>query len=184
MSQASFPEHESQTATLEVQLGGRTFSPSRNTPSAAPRDQIREIQQRPEEAELPKLLQETLAARLPWNSLPAEVADRQSLVEAYVASLTQLGRFREDVEKLVRAGCQANLEFRQLAGETNVSGRDAALAAKLDAMLTEAACDWLPIKNVLDARVVSQSVALLRPKLQTAIDEAVADFARRNKSAV
>jgi len=179
MSQASFPEHESQTATLEVQLGGRTFSPSRNTPSAAPRDQIRELQQRPEEAELPKLLQETLAARLAWNSLPAEVADRQSLVEAYVASLTQLGRFREDVEKLVRAGCQANLEFRQLAGETNVSGRDAALAAKLDAMLTEAACDWLPIKNVLDARVVSQSVALLRPKLQTAINEAVDDFARQ-----
>jgi hypothetical protein len=177
MSQASFPEHESQTATLEVQLGGRTFSPSRNTPPTAPRDRIRELQQRPEEAQLPKLLQETLAARLPWNSLRAEVTDRQSLVEAYVASLTQLGRFREDVDKLVRAGCQANLEFRQLAGETNVSGRDAALAAKLDAMLTEAACDWLPIKNVLDARVVSQSVALLRPQLQTAIDEAVADFA-------
>lgn len=176
MSQPQFSHDESQTMTLEVQWGGRTFSPSPDSSSVTPQDRIRKLQQRPEETELPKLLHKAILARLPWSTLPAEETERQPLVEAYVASLSQLERFRGDVEKLVRAACLANLEFRQLAGETNVNSRDAALAAKLDEMLAEAACQWLPTRNVLDAKLVSQPVRALRPQLQAALIDAVAEF--------
>lgn len=159
-----------------MEMGGRTFLPSPEARGAAPPGRVRRIQQRREEAELPRLLQEAILSRLPWSTLPAEQAERQPLVESYIASLNQLARFREDVEKLVRAACQANLEFRQLAGETNVNSRDAALAAKLDEMVAEAACDWLPTRNVLDAKLVSQPVSALRDQLQTAITEAAAEF--------
>ena len=176
MAQTSFPENESQTMTLAVEMGGRTFLPSPQTRSATPPGRVRRIQQRREEAELPKLLQEAILSRLPWSALPAEEAERQHLVETYIASLNQLVRFREDIEKLVRAACQANLEFRQLAGETNVNSRDAALAAKLDEMVAAATCDWLPTRNVLDAKLVSQPVSTLHVQLQTAVNEAVTEF--------
>jgi hypothetical protein len=176
MSQAQFSEDETQTMTLEVQWGGRTFSPSPDTPSPSPQGRIRQLQQRREEIELPKLLHEAILARLSWIAVPPEETERQPLVEAYIASLSQLERLRGDVEELVRAACLANLEFRQLQGETNVNGRDAALASKLDEMLVEAACDWLPTRNVLDAKLVSQPVSTLRRDLQAAITDAVAVF--------
>ena len=101
------------------------------------------------------------------------------LVKAYVDSLNQLQQFRQDVENMVRYACLANLEFRQATGETNVNARDAALRAKLDEMLANAACDWLPIRNILDEKLVSQHVSTLRNHLGVALAAAVAEFAKQ-----
>jgi hypothetical protein len=54
---------------------------------------------------------------------------------------------RRDVQSVVRASCQANLEFRQAAGPTHIEARDDALSAKLDEMLAAAGINWLPLRN-------------------------------------
>ena len=179
MTAVQFPEDEAQTMTLDVECGGRTFSPSPDAPSMSPRQRIRRLHERPEEAELPGLLYEAIFSRLAWSTVSPDDTDRQPLVEAYIGSLKQLAGFRDDVDDTVRCACLANLEFRQQKGETNIVARDSALAAKLDEMLSQASADWLPVANVLDAKLVAQPVAVLRGQLQTALSEAVADFAKQ-----
>ena len=80
---------------------------------------------------------------------------------------------------MVRLACLANLEFRQGKGVTQVSARDEAISAKLDEMLAKAAAHWLPTKNILDAKLVAQSVATVRKELGNALSEATTDFVTR-----
>ncbi len=179
MADAQFSEDEAQTMTLAVEWGGREFSPAPDTVSRPPRDRIRKLHARREETQLPGLLHDAIFSRLTWNTIPSDHTDRQPLVETYIASLKQLDGFRQDVQTMVRCACLANLEFRQGRGKTHVGARDAVLAKKLDEMFSRAAAHWLPMKNVLDAKVVAQPVSVLRDQLRTALSEAAADFAKQ-----
>ncbi len=178
MTNTAFPEQHDQTMTVEIERAGRRFSPARGA-VAPPQVRVRTLHQRPEDVGLPNALGEAILGRLAWNSLPSEERDRQRLVQAYINSLNQLGDFRRDMEGLVRAACMASLEFRQVMGETNVNARDAVLAAKLNEMLAQAACGWMPTRNVLDAKLVSKDVVTLKTELSTAVADAVADFTRQ-----
>ena len=53
-------------------------------------------------------------------------------VEAYVASLNMLAQFRQEVDHLLRAACEANLEFRQELGETHAAARDSGRLSPVD----------------------------------------------------
>ncbi len=46
-------------------------------------------------------------------------------------------------------------------------------------MLTEAAHDWLPTKNILDAKRVSEPVPAFHEKLDAALTQAVAEFTKQ-----
>ena len=93
---------------------------------------------------LQDLLHRAVWDRLDWSRLPETEQDRQTLVETCVRTLNQLDACRRDVEGLVRAACQTNLEFRQEKGPTHTASRDAALEEKLNEMPAEAGSDWLP----------------------------------------
>ncbi|MCY2994770.1 MAG: hypothetical protein NTY19_43950 [Planctomycetota bacterium] len=182
MDSTALPRHELGTVTLELERGGRRYSPypqSQDAPSRPPQSRIRKLQQRQEEAELPELLREAIWNRLAWCTASPDGSERQPFVEAYVRSLNQLGQFRQDVEDLVREACRANLEFRQAGGTTNVIARDAVLSAKLNEMLVQAACDWLPARNILDGPLVSQPVSIIRSRLETALADAVSEFVKQ-----
>lgn len=178
MTNTTFPEQHDQTMTVEIERAGRRFSPARGA-VAPPQVRVRTLHQRPEDVGLPNALCEAILGRLAWSSLRPEESDRQTLVQAYINSLNQLAEFRRDVETMVRTACVASLEFRQAKGETHVAARDTVLAAKLNEMLAQAACDWLPLRNVLDAKLVSRDVPTLRTELNTALSAAVADFTRQ-----
>jgi uncharacterized membrane protein len=179
MADIEFSEENAATMTLEVECGGRRFSPASDRPVPTRPEQIRRLRERKEETGLSNLLFDAVSSRLAWNKLPREESERQPWVEAYIQSLQQLEGFRRDVEDMVRLACLANLEFRQGKGVTQVSARDEAISAKLDEMLAKAATHWLPTKNILDAKLVAQSVATVREELGNALSEATTDFVTR-----
>ena len=170
------PETITQVKTVQVQLGDRTYSPSWSFPAPPAVIGSRRLVERPDNSQLPGLLAETISNRLPWNSVRRDDTDRGHFADTYVRSLTQLDQFRRDVENLIRYACLANLEFRQASGQTNTNARDAALSAKLDDMLSQAADRWSPTKNVLDEKLTSQHVSTLRNHLEVALAEAVNVF--------
>jgi len=126
MITTTFPESETDTMTLEIEWHGRRFSPAPDAPPRLPRRPIRRLPARRDDTELPTQLREVIWNRLPSRLLSSKGTDRQSLVQAYIASLNQLAVFRRDVENLVRSACLANIEFSSGRGETNVRARDAA----------------------------------------------------------
>lgn len=172
----SQPVPDAALLSLEVELGGRRFPQIWDQSRLLPSHRIRKLQERTDDHPLAHQLAEAIWTRLAWATLPSLDADRQACVEAYVRSLNQLDQFRLDVEGVVRAACLASLEFRQALGETHANARDAALDAKLDEMLDQAACDWRSPRNVLDARTVSQPVETLRETLSAPLRSAVDDF--------
>ena len=164
-------------ASLQLDLGGRRFPESWSTSTEQPTNQVRRLQEPPREVSLPVQLESSLWGHLAWSGLPAGEDQRQALVESYIRSLNQLDGFRRDAERFVRAACQANLEFRQGAGETHEEARDTAMNARLDEMLAAASAPWLPARNVLNGPVVSQSGPALREQLDQSLRDAVQDFA-------
>ena len=172
-------ELEQQPISLTVERGGRRFPSTWRAATPRVPNRIRQLQERKEDDALPRLLDEAITEQLPWSAVSSRGSDRQQIVEAYVKSLERLAQCRSDVDRLVRAACEANLEFRQGAGETHAQARDAALQRKLDELLAKAAGDWLPSQNVLNARTVSQPVDVLRIQLDAALTQAVCDFSRQ-----
>jgi len=160
----------------DVELTGRRFPSQWEEPRSRPKNRIRKLTQEPRADDLSVLIGHEIRSRLPWSRLPTSIPDVQPLVEAYIGSLTQLDRFRKEVENLIRVACETNLEFRQQSGETHEQARDAALQAKLGEMLSAAAVDWLPTRNIIDARLVSRPVNELRQQLDAALDHAVSQF--------
>lgn len=177
---ASFVEPDSSVdvPVLDVTLGGRRF-PARwsglpeQTPVAV---QLRETSPT---TELADELSELLWQRLPWRKPLSVDRDRRTLVEAYVGSVAELDQCRNQVVEMIRAACEANIEFRQATGETYAAGRDAALRTKLDAMLKSAIPLVEPIRNVADATNVSQPVESLRATFQAALETAVDELVRK-----
>jgi hypothetical protein len=177
MADVDFSEDNAQTMTLEIECGGRTFSPAHgDAATTGPRQQIRKLHERKQETELPDLLYGIVFSRLAWSKLSENEHERQPLVESYIQSLQELEGYRRDVEDLVRRACMANLEFRQGKGETHAKARDKALSAQLDQMIAKAAAHWLPTKNILDAKLVAQPVPTVQEKLHAALAEATTDF--------
>ena len=179
MASTALQDDDAQIETVEFEYADRIFSPEPAEAAKPQRHDIRKLRQRPEDRQLPEFLAETLWDHLPWSKTDRDESERKPLVEAYVRSLSRLDEFRRDVENMVRAACVANLEFRQATGETNAKARDAVLEAKLDEMLEKAACDWRPIRNILDERLVSQHVSTLRSHLEVALAEDVNEFAKQ-----
>lgn len=164
---------------LQVEYGGRRFPLNWDRPTERPKNRVKRLVERTQKQPLEDLVGESIWKRLAWFSITPEAPERQPIVEAYVRSLNQMDGFRREVEELVRHACLANLEFRQARGETNVNARDAVMDAKLQELLTEAAHDWLPTKNVLDAKLVSEPIPKIHEKLDTALTQAVAEFTKQ-----
>ena len=135
MANTTFSEHDTDAPTVEVEWGGRRFSPLLDARPKLPQNRIRKLHASPEESQLPVRLGEAIRSQLVWNQVSADETERQPIVKAYIDSLNQMDQFRQDVEDMTRYACLANLEFRQAAGETDVQARDAVLDAKLDEML-------------------------------------------------
>jgi hypothetical protein len=162
--------------SLEVDLGGRRFPLNWDQSRLPAAQKIRKLREPTEDTSIPTALGETVWKLLAWSAVPPNCDQRQVLVEAYVQSLNQLAEFRRNVETMIRAACAAGIEFRQALGETNINARDAALDEKLDEMLLQAACDWQPARNVLDAKLVSQPIETLRERLTNSLRRAANDF--------
>jgi len=168
-----------QRETADVELAGRRFPLPWLEPKKKSVSGLRQLAPPPDHEQLPKAVGKEIRSRLSWAQLSADVSAVQPLVEAYVASLNQLAQFRQEVDLLLRAACEANLEFRQELGETHAAARDAALQSERDDMLRQAACDWFPPRNVLDAKLVSRPVSEVRPRLDQAITQAAAEFTKQ-----
>jgi hypothetical protein len=168
-----------QRETADIELGGRRFPAHWLEPKTKGASRLRQLAPPPNHDQLPAAVAKEILSRLSWAQLSADVSEVQPLVEAYVASLNQLAQFRQEVDLLLRAACEANLDFRQESGETHAAARDAALQSERDDMLRQAACDWFPPRNVLDAKLVSRPVPEVRRRLDQAITEAVAEFTKQ-----
>jgi|GEM_PF-632544 len=172
-------DHPAEPTSVEVQWRRRTYPLSAEPSQAAsdPRtNRIYQLRELPEEAKLPDLLAAALWNLLPWSRLSGDELDRQAVVEAYVGSLSQLERCQAEVKTLIQACCEANLEFRQEAGETHAPARERALNSQLSEMLSGAGDSWLPIRNILQAKLVSQPLAELRLRLHEALASGVKEF--------
>jgi hypothetical protein len=171
---ASSPE----TLTVEVERGGRRFplnwETTRSSNAAASR--LRQLREDRTDTVLAETLGQSLWNSLAWSGLTAAIIERQTYVQAYVSSLNQLGDRRREVEALVRAASEANLEFRQAEGRTHAQARDTALAQQLDKKIAEAGANWEPARNILDAALVSQPLPRLRERLESSLTEAVNHF--------
>jgi len=163
----------------DVELQGRRFPALWDAPRLRSPERLRQLAPPPQKVELKDRVAEEVWSRLLWQQLPPDAAETRVVVDAYIQSLTQLERFRWDVDELVRAACQANLEFRQEQGETNVVAREAVLSGQLTEMLDAAVSQWLPTRNVVDARLVSQPLSEVRQRLDAALTQAVDDFGRQ-----
>jgi hypothetical protein len=163
----------------DVELQGRRFPALWDAPRLRSPERLRQLAPPPQKVELKDRVAEEVWSRLPWQQLPAVVDETRVVIDAYIQSLNQLERFRRDVDQLIRVACQANLEFRQGQGETNVVAREAVLSEQLSEMLDAAIGAWLPTRNVVDARLASRPLAEVRERLDAALTQAVADFGRQ-----
>ncbi len=177
-SAANNPQRFELTPTLLVEHDGRRFPRTWDRTPQEPAYRLGMQAEINEGLSLADKLAESVWKQLPWNLRPPEV-DRQELVQTYIASLTQLDRFRQDVDNLLRLACRANLEFRQGLGETHVQSRDEAMGKKLDEMFSHAEYAWSPLRNVLNAKLVSLPGSALRETLNEALSEAVRDFSKQ-----
>lgn len=123
-------------------------------------------------------LAHSVRSQLIWTRLSSAQA-KEDVIQAYVQSLNQIARMRTEVDKLIRHACLANLEFRQNAGETDAEARDAALAEELEEQLSDAACDWKPPANMLNARSISTWCEEIREHLDESISDAAHEFAEQ-----
>lgn len=176
MTSSTFPRQDADQATLQLEFRGRRFPQSWNPESEQPRDLVRQLAEPAREVSLPVELESTLWQLLVWAELSPAETQRQTLVESYIRSLNQLDGFRRDIDKLIRAACLANLDFRQGTGTTHEGARDAAIRSTLDDMLAAAAADWPAPKNVLDGTVASQAEPALAVQLEEALRNSVQEF--------
>jgi len=171
---------ETDPVTLEVDLAGRRFPRTLNSPRWATPNRVRELKTQPAEQTLPQRLSTAIEQRLKWREVQStENPSRDALVAAYIESLKQLDGFRADVQRVIEEACRANLEFRQDAGETHVAARDAVLNDKLKEMIAEASSDWLPFKNIAGAALLSQPMEIYRQKFDASLSEEVAKFSKQ-----
>ena len=162
---------------LDVTLGGRRF-PARwdelpETAYAAPLP----LHEASPEMELVERFKEAIRQRVMGDMKPSD-DERTAIVEVYVQSIAELERCRAEVVPMIRAACEANIEFRQAAGETHATARDKTLRSVLDEMLNPIGELAAPPRNIADANLVSQPVAILRETFQAAMETAVAQFAQ------
>lgn len=162
--------------SLLVERDGRRFPQSWDTPRSAPVHQIEPPNDGKHDLLMAVHLRESIWTRLPWNAEPPSAEDREALVKAYNASLQTLETYRQDVDKLVRLACQANLDFRQARGDTNAKARDEALQNKLSEMLSAVSSVWRPPVSVLNAAWVGGPLPELRNVMDESLQGAVTSF--------
>ena len=63
--------------------------------------------------------------------------------------------------------------------ETHSGAKDAAVTGKLNEMLQSSIDAWMPVRNVVDARLVSRPTPEIRTKLESALKQAIADFCQQ-----
>lgn len=173
MIDATSPELNHNSPAIPLELGGRRFPQVWDSVEGHSQGPAYRLNESPDTAQLPQRIESTLWKRLAWNSLPAEQVDVLTLIKAYNNSLNQLNDFRDDIQKLVRAACLANIEFRLESGSTHEKLRETAIETKLDEMLKEAACDWRPFQNLVSGRFASQSAELIKPQLHDSLQHSV-----------
>ena len=169
-------ELEAERTTVEVQFRGREYGVGTKTTPSPPRQGVHQLREAPQETQLSDQLAQALWNQLPWRTLPEDVNDRATIVRVYIESLAKLRELREEFEALVRATCVANLEFRQGVGPTHDGARRDVMNQRLEEMLKQSACDWHPIRNILDAPLVSQDPSRLRNKLDEELTEVIRGF--------
>lgn len=164
--------------TVQVEHAGRRFPSPPNLGKHGARFPVSRLNERPEDAHLPQELTQAIRERLPWYGVSCQTSTRQEIVQAYVQSVSLLTQFKSDVDRLIQAACRANLEFRQLRGETNTDAKHTALDKKLAHMLKLASKKWAPVENILSAELVSQPIADLFQQLRDSLDRACREFCR------
>ena len=99
MANTTFSEHDTDAPTVEVEWGGRTFSPELDARRRLrPRPHPQTPRGAAQQSDLPMRFSESLRSRLVWDQLSAGQTNRTQVVEAYVRSLSQLAQCRQDVE--------------------------------------------------------------------------------------
>jgi hypothetical protein len=175
-------DQDASTATLPIELDGRRFpqiwDALAGRPTESPVGTVRRIENRAENEALPGLLTKTIRSQLPWSTLSPGETDRQKIIEAYIGSLERINQCRQDADNLVHAACEANLEFRHAAESPTSDERQSVLKEKLDELLAKAAHHWLPVRNILDAKLVSQPITSLRQQLDATLSQACDDFVK------
>ena len=122
-------------------------------------------------------LVDAIRGRLPYpTAIDVDRWTQNDIVQAYVASLTQLNRYRDETIALIRTVCETNLEFRQQSGTTDEQARDEAISAKLDELLAKCEIHIDLPTHVLDANLVAKPIENLHSRLRSAIFEAVEGF--------
>jgi hypothetical protein len=165
--------------TPDVELQGRRFPALWDAPRLRSPERLRQLAPPLQKVALKDQIAEEVWSRLPWQQLHPAATETRTVVDAYIQSLSQLEHFRWDVDELVHAACEANLEFRQEQGDLNVVARDAVLSEQLREMLDAAVGQWLPTRNVVDARLASRPISEVRERLDAALTAAVADFSKQ-----
>lgn len=158
--------------SLPVKVNNRVFPSVPNAPPEPPAELATEMT-------VPRLATDLAAelwSLLPYAGIKTVPGDKSVLVQKYVASLTVIHGLSDDVKSLVRNICEASLEFRQGAGETNTAARDKALLAKVAEMLAKGMPTNLTPNNILEAELVTQPIANLHAALGTALRESLARF--------
>ena len=177
-SSENLPELE--LMTYDVMRGDRRFPSVAVVPELPSSNRIRQLLIQPSDENLPELLSKAIWQRLSWPAVQStENPDRETLVAAYIKSLQQLDVLRDDVQRVFREACRANLEFQQETGETRTEARDAILCTKLNEMIDEASCDWDRPKNIVGAALLAQPPNVYRQKLDAALEHEVANFTRQ-----
>lgn len=171
---------ELEPMTYDVMRDGRRFPSLAVVPIPPSPNRIRQLLIQPSDEKLPDLLSKAIWQRLSWPAVQStENPDRESLVAAYIKSLQQLDVLRDDVQRVFREACRANLEFQQETGDTRTEARDAILNTKLNEMIEQASCDWDRAKNIVGAALLAQPPNVYRQKLDAALEHEVANFAKQ-----
>ncbi len=164
---------------LELEVLGRRFPADWGVRRSQTKVRPKQLKPTTEQRQLKDLVGESIWSSLAWFAIRTTEEPCEKLVASYIQSLNQLDRYRRDVDGMIRAACIANLEFRQEQGETHTGAKDAAVTGKLNEMLQSSIDAWMPVRNVVDARLVSRPTPEIRTKLDSALKQAVADFCQQ-----
>lgn len=164
---------------LDLEVLGRRFPADWGVSRSQTKVRPKQLKSTTEQRELKDLVDDAIWGSLAWVPTTTAEVPCETLVASYIQSLNQLDRYRRDVDGMIRAACIANLEFRQEQGETHAGAKDAVVTGKLKEMLQSSFDAWMPVRNVVDARLVSRPKAEIQTKLESALKQAVADFCQQ-----
>ena len=169
---------------LLLQLSDRQFPSAKTLPPPA-KDERLDVRRIAVKVPLDARLYESIFAMLRWNGLPAS-ADRETCVKSYNASLEQLLRCRREFDHLLATTGETSLRYRDSSpslrrhrGEIPEHERERALENGLKAVLETTRAEWLPIRNILSARLISQSPTEVRRALASGLHEATQSFSKQ-----